>query len=144
MRILYCLMVMLLMPLHAHASGDGLFIGANKEISQQVELFEFDNLVQQKRAISLAKSLRCPQCQNQNLIESNSPIAKDLRLKVFIMVKEENTDVEIIQFMTDRFGDFVMYKPAFNTRNLLLWIFPFLLLIIFIYFAIKSVKKESV
>ncbi|NOH83936.1 heme lyase NrfEFG subunit NrfF [Vibrio sp. 03-59-1] len=143
MRILYFFMMVVLASCHAQASTDEVFVGASKEVSQQVELFEFDTPLQQKHAILLAKSLRCPQCQNQNLVESNSPIAKDLRLKVFTMVKEGKSEEEIIEFMTDRFGDLVMYKPAFNAKNLLLWIFPLLLLILFLLFAIKSVKKNS-
>ncbi|MFA0233047.1 cytochrome c-type biogenesis protein CcmH, partial [Vibrio sp. 10N.261.45.A7] len=63
--------------------AEDLFTASNKDTSIQVELFEFENPEQQQRAITLAKTLRCPQCQNQNLIESNSPIAKDLRLVVF-------------------------------------------------------------
>ena len=54
--------------------ADEVFVSNNKQVAVEVELFEFDNLAQQQQAISLAKTLRCPQCQNQNLIESNSPI----------------------------------------------------------------------
>lgn len=143
MRILYCFIMVILTSCYAQAASDEVFVGASKDVSQRVELFEFDTPLQQKNAILLAKSLRCPQCQNQNLVESNSPIAKDLRLKVFTMVKEGKSEEEIIEFMTDRFGDFVMYKPAFNTKNLLLWIFPLLILILFSVLAIKSVKRKS-
>lgn len=104
--------------------AEDLFTASNKDTSIQVELFEFENPEQQQRAISLAKTLRCPQCQNQNLIESNSPIAKDLRLIVFNMVKAGHSNNEITQYMTERFGEFVLYKPAMNTSNLLLWLMP--------------------
>lgn len=123
--------------------AEDLFTASNKDTSIQVELFEFENPEQQQRAISLAKTLRCPQCQNQNLIESNSPIAKDLRLIVFNMVKVGHSNNEITQYMTERFGEFVLYKPAMNTSNLLLWLMPSVLFFLFIYLSIKSVKKSS-
>ena len=123
--------------------AEELFTASNKDTSIQVELFEFENPEQQQRAISLAKTLRCPQCQNQNLIESNSPIAKDLRLIVFNMVKAGHSNNEITQYMTERFGEFVLYKPAMNASNLLLWLLPSLLFLLFIYLSVKSVRKGS-
>ncbi|MBE8577915.1 cytochrome c-type biogenesis protein CcmH [Vibrio sp. OPT18] len=123
--------------------AEDLFTASNKETSIQVELFEFENPEQQQRAISLAKTLRCPQCQNQNLIESNSPIAKDLRLVVFNMVKAGKSNSEITQYMTERFGEFVLYKPAMTASNLLLWLLPSLSLLLFIYLSVKSVGKSS-
>ncbi len=123
--------------------AEELFTASNKETSIQVELFEFESPGQQQRAISLAKTLRCPQCQNQNLIESNSPIAKDLRLVVFNMVKEGKSNNEITQYMTERFGEFVLYKPAMSASNLLLWLLPSLLFLLFIYLSVKSVRKGS-
>ncbi|WP_172379699.1 heme lyase NrfEFG subunit NrfF [Vibrio sp. Vb339] len=123
--------------------AEDLFTASNKETSIQVELFEFENPEQQQRAISLAKTLRCPQCQNQNLIESNSPIAKDLRLVVFNMVKAGKSNSEITQYMTERFGEFVLYKPAMKVSNLLLWLLPSLLFLLFIYLSVKSVRNGS-
>ncbi|MEZ9299356.1 cytochrome C nitrite reductase [Vibrio splendidus] len=123
--------------------AEDLFTASNKDTSIQVELFEFENPEQQQRAITLAKTLRCPQCQNQNLIESNSPIAKDLRLVVFNMVKAGKSNNEITQYMTERFGEFVLYKPTMNVSNLLLWLLPSLLFLLFIYLSVKSVRKSS-
>ncbi|WKY57067.1 heme lyase NrfEFG subunit NrfF [Vibrio sp. SNU_ST1] len=122
--------------------AEDLFTASDKDTSIQVELFEFESPNQQQRAISLAKSLRCPQCQNQNLIESNSPIAKDLRLVVFNMVKSGKSNNEITQYMTYRFGEFVLYKPKMNYSNLLLWLLPVVMLIIFIYLLVVSVKNK--
>ncbi|MEZ8287341.1 heme lyase NrfEFG subunit NrfF [Vibrio splendidus] len=123
--------------------AEDLFTASNKDTSIQVELFEFENPEQQQRAITLAKTLRCPQCQNQNLIESNSPIAKDLRLVVFNMVKAGKSNNEITQYMTERFGEFVLYKPTMSVSNLLLWLLPSLLFLLFIYLSVKSVRKSS-
>ncbi|MEZ8608405.1 heme lyase NrfEFG subunit NrfF [Vibrio sp. 10N.239.311.G01] len=123
--------------------AEDLFTASNKDTSIQVELFEFENPEQQQRAITLAKTLRCPQCQNQNLIESNSPIAKELRLVVFNMVKAGKSNNEITRYMTKRFGEFVLYKPAMKVSNLLLWLLPSLLFLLFIYLSVKSVRKSS-
>ncbi|WP_086774886.1 heme lyase NrfEFG subunit NrfF [Vibrio coralliirubri] len=140
-QTLFMLSALLVISLPTMA--EDLFTASNKETSIQVELFEFENPEQQQRAISLAKTLRCPQCQNQNLIESNSPIAKDLRLVVFNMVKAEKSNSEITQYMTERFGEFVLYKPAMKVSNLLLWLLPSLLFLLFIYLSVKSVRKSS-
>ncbi|MFM2639909.1 cytochrome c-type biogenesis protein CcmH [Vibrio chagasii] len=125
------------------AVAEDLFTPSDKSTSIQVELFEFESPDQQQRAIALAKTLRCPQCQNQNLIESNSPIAKDLRLVVFNMVKAGKSNHEITQYMTERFGEFVLYKPSLSAANLLLWLIPSLLFLLFIYLSVKSVRKRS-
>ncbi|MCK8080065.1 heme lyase NrfEFG subunit NrfF [Vibrio sp. 1CM24A] len=140
-QTLFMLSALLVISLPTMA--EDLFTASNKETSIQVELFEFENPAQQQRAISLAKTLRCPQCQNQNLIESNSPIAKDLRLVVFNMVKAGKSNSEITQYMTERFGEFVLYKPAMKVSNLLLWLLPSLLLLLFIYLSVKSIGKSS-
>ena len=124
-------------------AAEDLFVPSDKNTSIQVELFEFESPDQQQRAIALAKTLRCPQCQNQNLIESNSPIAKDLRLVVFNMVKAGKSNHEITQYMTERFGEFVLYKPSLSTANLLLWLIPSLLFLLFICLSVKSVIKRS-
>ncbi|MFL7032842.1 heme lyase NrfEFG subunit NrfF [Vibrio lentus] len=123
--------------------AEDLFTASDKDTSIQVELFEFESPNQQQCAISLAKSLRCPQCQNQNLIESNSPIAKDLRLVVFNMVKAGKSNNEITQYMTERFGEFVLYKPVMSASTLLLWLLPVVLFLLFIYLSVKSVRKSS-
>ena len=90
-----------------------LLISVNA-IAEMVDTFEFQNQADRTRAVELAKSLRCPQCQNQNLVESNSPIAYDLRIEVYNMVNEGKTNQQIIDAMTSRFGNFVNYKPPFQ------------------------------
>lgn len=107
-----------------------------------VEFFEFESAEQQRMATKLAKSLRCPQCQNQNLIESNSPIAKDLRFKVFVMVKEGKSEQEIVDYMVERFGDFVLYQPPFKAQTWLLWLTPVVILGLFLIYAARSVRRK--
>ena len=105
-----------------------LLISVNA-IAETVDTFEFHNQADRTRAVELAKSLRCPQCQNQNLVESNSPIAYDLRIEVYNMVNEGKTNQQIIDSMTSRFGNFVNYKPPFQWNTALLWLLPIGLLL---------------
>ena len=99
-------------------------------IAEMVDTFEFQNQADRTRAVELANSLRCPQCQNQNLVESNSPIAYDLRIEVYNMVNEGKTNQQIIDAMTSRFGNFVNYKPPFQWNTALLWLLPASLLLV--------------
>lgn len=133
------LIVLALFSQAAFASQE-LFVPATSQQNSQVELFEFDSPQLQKTAIELAKSLRCPQCQNQNLVESNSPIAKDLRLIVFEKINQGQSEQQVIDFMTARYGEFVLYKPSFNVSNALLWLAPILLIVAFIGLSIRRVK----
>lgn len=128
---------------YADSGTDPIFVVLDKEQSINVDLFQFDNIQQQQQAISLAKSLRCPQCQNQNLIESNSPIARDLRLKVFQMYKEGKSEQEIIDYMTYRFGDFVLYNPKLSMATLLLWGAPLLLLLLLIFYSFRGIINQQ-
>ncbi len=128
---------------YAESNQEQLFAGSDRETVMNVELFEFNSPEQQAQAIALAKTLRCPQCQNQNLIESNSPIAMDLRLEVFTLLREGKTEQEIIGIMTHRFGDFVLYDPPFSLNTYLLWLSPLLLAIVFILWAVKKVKRQQ-
>ncbi|WP_375134783.1 heme lyase NrfEFG subunit NrfF, partial [Aeromonas sp. HMWF014] len=93
-----------------------------------VDTYQFRHPELQPRAQELARALRCPQCQNQNLVESNSSIARDLRLEVYRWVDEGQSDEQVIARMTERFGDFVRYDPPFKASTALLWGGPLLLL----------------
>ncbi|ARR44109.1 cytochrome c-type biogenesis protein CcmH [Vibrio campbellii] len=112
------------------------------DLQQNVDLFEFHSIEVQQRATSLAKTLRCPQCQNQNLVESNAQAAKDLRLKVYTMANEGSSNQEIKDYLVARYGNIVLYQPPFNYSTALLWIFPLLFLIFFVLYSIRMVKRN--
>ncbi|MFQ1992886.1 heme lyase NrfEFG subunit NrfF [Aeromonas veronii] len=114
-RSLACTLLALGMLLSATAYSSG------------VDTYQFRHPELQNRAQELARTLRCPQCQNQNLVESNSPIARDLRLEVYRWVDEGQSDEQVIARMTERFGDFVRYDPPFKASTALLWGGPLLL-----------------
>jgi cytochrome c-type biogenesis protein CcmH len=80
-----------------------------------------------KRAVALAAQLRCLVCQNQSIAESDAELAVDLRRQINEQISAGRTDREIVSFMTDRYGDFVLYRPPFNAQTLLLWLGPALL-----------------
>ncbi len=98
--------------------------------AQVVDTWTFANPQQQEKALSIASQLRCPQCQNQNLLESNAPVAVSMRHQVYSMVAEGKSEAEITAWMTDRYGDFVRYNPPLNEQTLLLWALPYLLLLL--------------
>lgn len=76
----------------------------------------------------LAVELRCLVCQNQTLADSNAPLAEDLRREVREMIVKDMTDKEIIDFLVERYGDFVLYRPPLKATTTLLWAGPFVLL----------------
>ena len=86
--------------------------------------------------------IRCMVCQNQNIAESEAPLAIDLRNKVREMVDEGKDEDYIKGYMSERYSDFILYEPSFSPRNLILWLGPFLFLfIISYYFFRRSLKK---
>ncbi|NOI71743.1 cytochrome c-type biogenesis protein CcmH [Vibrio owensii] len=112
------------------------------DLEQNVDLFDFHSVEVQQRATALAKTLRCPQCQNQNLVESNAQAAKDLRLKVYTMANQGSSNQEIKDYLVARYGNIVLYQPPFNYTTALLWIFPALFLILFVLYSIRMVKRN--
>lgn len=94
-----------------------------------IDTYEFANEAERERYRSLVEELRCPKCQNQNIADSNAPIAMDLRAEIYRMLEEGKDDQQIIEFLVARYGDFVLYKPPLTARTLLLWYGPAALLV---------------
>ncbi len=117
---------------------------ATTVMATPVDTYEFKSPENQKRGLSLAHELRCPQCQNQNLIDSNSPVARDLRLEVYKMVDEGKGDDEIIEFMTSRYGEFVLYKPKMETKTYILWLGPIGLLLLGLIVGFIFIRKQRI
>ena len=88
-----------------------------------------DNPQVEARLKTLAVELRCLVCQNQTLADSHAPLAEDLRREVREMIAKDMSDREIIDFLVQRYGDFVLYRPPWKASTTLLWLGPFLLLI---------------
>ncbi|MBU1295246.1 MAG: cytochrome c-type biogenesis protein CcmH [Gammaproteobacteria bacterium] len=92
------------------------------------EQMTFSSELNKTRYQSLVEELRCPKCQNQNLADSGSGIAVDLRELVHQMIEQGKTDQEIVDYMVARYGSFVLYRPQHSTATFLLWYGPFILL----------------
>tara|TARA_B110000858_G_scaffold162625_2_gene187811 strand:- start:1589 stop:2095 length:507 start_codon:yes stop_codon:yes gene_type:complete len=99
-------------------------------LHSQVDTFEFDTIEQQKRFRTLSDQLRCPMCQNSSLSGSAGGVAEDLRREVHRMIMEGRSDAEIMQFMFDRYGDFILFKPRLTAGTILLWFGPLLFLLL--------------
>ncbi|MEF2146753.1 cytochrome c-type biogenesis protein [Luteimonas sp. FXH3W] len=91
---------------------------------------EFRNAAEEQRFHALAAELRCVMCQNQSLADSNAQIAIELRKEVLTLMRQGHNDDEIRAFLVTRYGEFVLYKPAYRGKTALLWIAPGLLVII--------------
>ena len=109
--------------------------------SIDAQVFSTDS--QQARYRSLIDEIRCPVCQGQSIGGSNAGLAKDLRDQVRSMIIENKSDNDIRKFMTDRYGDFVVFKPPMNESTYLLWFAPFAFLVIGVIFLIRSLKGKQ-
>ena len=95
-----------------------------------IETYEFSSPELELRYHQLSQELRCPKCQNQNIADSNAPIARDLRVVLYEQLEQGATDDEILAFMVARYGEFVRYRPGLDRNTILLWAAPGLLLIL--------------
>lgn len=86
--------------------------------------------VANKRVAEISAQLRCLVCQNQSIADSNAELAMDLKKQVVKQIAEGKTNQQIIDFMVDRYGDFVLYNPPFKMSTLLLWLGPILFLVL--------------
>ena len=101
------------------------------------------NQKQELRARNISKNIRCMVCQNQSIDESNAPLAKDLRILIRNKIKEGKKDKEIYNFLTDRYGDFILLKPPLKSSTLALWLLPFIFLIIGFFIVFHHNKKSE-
>lgn len=94
-----------------------------------IETYQFDTDLQRQRYNAFIEELRCPKCQNQNLSGSDSAISQDLRRQLHAMIMDGKSDIEITQYMVDRYGEFILYRPRFSAATALLWLLPLGLLL---------------
>lgn len=120
-----------------------ILLAFSLNIAAKVEVHTFSTPEDESRYQQLVAELRCLVCQNQNIASSNADLAKDLRQQVYTRIKNGQTDEEIIAFMVDRYGEFVLYKPPLNARTALLWIGPFVLLAIGIWVMIRFIRSRN-
>jgi cytochrome c-type biogenesis protein CcmH len=97
---------------------------AGPAVADVADIYDFESSSQEQRYQNLISELRCPKCQNQNIADSNSPISKDMRDEVYLMMKQGASNEAIVEALVARFGEFVRYKPEFESRTFLLWATP--------------------
>ncbi|HAT25609.1 MAG TPA: cytochrome c-type biogenesis protein CcmH [Gammaproteobacteria bacterium] len=109
-----------------------------------IDAYPFPDEQLQQRYDGLIAELRCPQCLNTNLAGSDAMIAQDLRREVHRMLLDGHTDDEILAFMFERYGDFILYRPRLGAGTLVLWLGPWLLLMFagFVWFRLARAKPE--
>lgn len=120
----------------------GLFSSVCYAVVEQVD---FKDQQTEQRYKDLIAELRCLVCQNQNLADSDADLAKDLRRKTAEMLKDGHSNKEILDYMRERYGDFVLYRPPFNAMTALLWLGPLLLLLaVFIGIFINVKRRQDI
>ena len=102
-----------------------------------------ENKEQELRARNISKNIRCLICQNQSIDESNAPLAKDLRILIRNKIIDGNEDDEIYEFLTDRYGDFILLKPPLKLSTYALWLLPIIFFIIGIFVIISHNRKSK-
>jgi cytochrome c-type biogenesis protein CcmH len=110
--------------------------------AESIQDGEFTSPELQKRYSILIDEIRCPVCQGQSIGGSNAPLAQDLRAAVVKLLKANKTDAEIFDFMRARYGDFVIFKPPVNNQTYLLWIAPFVFVVLAVFFLMRSKKPQ--
>ena len=107
-----------------------------------IEVHELDNEVDRQRYQTFIDEMRCPKCQNQNLAGTNSPVAADLRNELDLMIKAGKSDQEIVSFMVERYGEFILYRPRLSPATILLWASPVLMLVFGAILLLLIVRKR--
>ena len=111
--------------------------------AESIEAKDFESLDQERRYYTLIEDIRCPVCQGQSISGSNSSLAKDLREQVRQMILSNKSNEEIYQFMVDRYGDFVVFKPPINWKTYLLWFAPLVFLVFCFIYLIRSTRLKD-
>lgn len=107
-----------------------------------IETYEFSSPDLELRYKALSQELRCPKCQNQNIADSNAPISRDLRAIVHEQLEAGATDEEIVNFLVDRYGEFVRYRPGMDSNTLWLWSAPVILFVMAIAIVLLQIRKD--
>ena len=111
--------------------------------SAVIETYSFSSLELEARYHQLSAELRCPKCQNQNIADSNSPIAKDLRRLLHQQLEAGASNEEVNQFMVERYGDFVLYKPRFSGVTMMLWLAPAVLFLMAVIVVFSLLRRRD-
>lgn len=95
-----------------------------------IETYQFSSPQQEETYQQLTRQLRCPQCQNNNIADSNATISNDMRAKVYELLQQGKSKQEVVDYMVQRYGNFVTYDPPLTLSTLFLWLIPAALLLL--------------
>lgn len=108
-----------------------------------IDAYQFDDAGKEALYKKLTKELRCTVCQNQDIADSNAELAADLRRKTYKMVQEGKSEEYVLDYMSQRYGDFVLYRPRLQTNTILLWVGPFVILLVGIVVLLRLIRRRS-
>ncbi|TGN41264.1 cytochrome c-type biogenesis protein [Marinobacter confluentis] len=120
-----------------------LMLSSVSVFGQSQDVYQFDSREQEQRFQTLIAELRCPKCQNQNIADSNAPISKDMREAVYRMMSDGASNEEITNALVSRFGEFVRYKPEVDSRTIMLWATPALVVFIGVVVVLLTVRRSG-
>ena len=106
-----------------------------------IDVLNFTSPDQEKEYQQLTQELRCPQCQNNNIADSNATIAVDMRAKVFELLQEGKSKQQVVDYMVQRYGNFVTYDPPLTAATIMLWVLPLLLVLFGIALVLRQRPK---
>lgn len=106
-----------------------------------IDVLNFTSQEQEKEYQQLTQELRCPQCQNNNIADSNATIAVDMRAKVFELLQEGKSKQQVVDYMVQRYGNFVTYDPPLTAATIMLWVLPLLLVLFGIALVLRRRPK---
>lgn len=115
------------------------------QLHAAIDVYDFDDEAKRADFVALTKELRCPKCQNQDIADSNAPIAKDMRTEVHRLLEEGKDKDSIIAYMIERFGEFVTYKPKKSAETYMLWYGPWILVVVggVIIFSLARMNRKD-
>ncbi|MCX7087470.1 MAG: cytochrome c-type biogenesis protein CcmH [Methylococcales bacterium] len=120
-----------------------LLLLAGFAVNAAIDVYQFNSDSDRDRFRQLTTELRCPKCQNQNIADSNAPIAQDLRTKIQAMLSEKKSDQQIVDYMIERYGDFVLYQPRVDSKTYILWFGPAVLLLLGIIVVVFISRRNT-
>lgn len=129
-KIKFILLIMALFVSLAHAA-------------QVIDPYPFTSTDDAARFAAITKEVRCVVCQNQNIADSNAPLASDLRQKIYVMVLEKQSNEDIKNYLVKRYGEFILLQPRFSKLTFLLWTFPALAIISAFLLLIRTIKQRD-
>ncbi len=121
--------LLLLLPLWAQASN--------------IEAYSFDDHDKEARYHKLITELRCVVCVSQNIADSNAELAQDMRRHTYEMVQQGSSEQDVVEFMVQRYGDFVLYRPRLTSSTMLLWGGPFVIFIVGIAVLVLFIRRRN-